>query len=47
MFAALAAAHRIKPCGLGDKRAALAAEIATFETALDSHAKSRSKKRED
>jgi len=45
--AALAATHRIKPSGLGDKCLALAAEITTFETALDTHPKSRSKKRED
>jgi hypothetical protein len=46
-FAALAAIHRIEPSGFGDKRVALAAEIMTFETALDNHGKSRSKKRED
>jgi hypothetical protein len=44
-FAALAATLHLEPSGLGNKRVALAAEITTFETALGSHAKSRSKKR--
>jgi hypothetical protein len=43
-FAALAASLHLEPSGLGNKRIALAAEITNFETALDSHAKSRSKK---
>jgi hypothetical protein len=46
-FAALAASLHLEPSGLGNKRIALAAEITTFETALDGHAKSRSKKEED
>jgi hypothetical protein len=41
-FAALAATHHLEPSGLGNKRVALAAEITTFEAALDS-AKLRSK----
>ena len=34
-FAALAASLHLEPSGLGNKRIALAAEITTFETALD------------
>jgi hypothetical protein len=36
-FSALAASHHLEPSGLGNKRVALAAEITTFEAALDSH----------